>query len=111
MLHWKYPLSDREGRLLSFQRRIDLNLELEEGDFVIFYSDGVIEATNEAQEMYQTERLLEVLRLSHSNLSAQEMVDLVIEDVHTFSGNLEMKNRLIIFRQILNNFEHTFYRA
>lgn len=67
----------------------ELSFDLKTGDFVVFYSDGLIEAENEAEEMYQTEQLLEVLCQSNLDLSAQEMVALVIKDVHTFVGNLE----------------------
>ena len=35
----------------------DYELELQLGDTVIFYTDGIIEAENEAEEMYGTERL------------------------------------------------------
>jgi hypothetical protein len=55
---------DREGGLLlSIMPNVsypDWELELQAGDIVIFYTDGIIEAQNEAEEMYGTERGLVV---------------------------------------------------
>jgi serine phosphatase RsbU (regulator of sigma subunit) len=67
----------------------EMSVDLKSGDFVVFYSDGVIEATNPADEMYQTERLLEVVQKSKSSISAQEMVDLIVDDVTAFIGEEE----------------------
>lgn len=59
------------------------------GDLVIFYSDGVIEATNKEEEMYQTERLLELLQRADSGISAREMVDLIVKNVTGFMDGEE----------------------
>jgi sigma-B regulation protein RsbU (phosphoserine phosphatase) len=74
----------------------DVRVELEDGDFVIFHSDGVIEANNEADEMYQTERLLEVVRQADPSISAQEMVDLIVGDVADFTGDVEASDDITI---------------
>ena len=50
---------------------------------------GVIEATNPADEMYQTERLLEVIERADSGISPQRMVDLTVGDVTEFVGDVE----------------------
>jgi serine phosphatase RsbU (regulator of sigma subunit) len=39
--------------------------------------------------MYQTERLLEVVRRANPGISAQEMIDLIVQDVTEFSGGVE----------------------
>jgi serine phosphatase RsbU (regulator of sigma subunit) len=67
----------------------ELSIDLEAGDFVTFYSDGIIEATNEANEMYQTERLIKVLQKADLNLSAQQMADGILQDVTAFVGGAE----------------------
>jgi len=58
----------------------ELGVDLEAGDLVVFYSDGVIEAMDEAGEMYQAKRLLEVVKQADSTLLAQEMVDSIVKD-------------------------------
>ncbi|MBC8229883.1 PP2C family protein-serine/threonine phosphatase [bacterium] len=74
----------------------DLSFEFEEGDFVVFCSDGVIEAENEAGEMYQTERLLELIEQGNLNLSAQGMVDLILGDVISYVGDEEASDDITI---------------
>jgi len=67
----------------------ELSFDLKTGDLVIFYSDGVIEATNKEEEMYQTERLLELLQRADSGISAREMVDLIVKNVTGFMDGEE----------------------
>jgi len=74
----------------------DLSVDLEAGDFVVFYSDGITEATDKADEMYQTERLLEVIQKADSSLSAQEMVDWILQDVTAFIGDVEPSDDMTI---------------
>jgi sigma-B regulation protein RsbU (phosphoserine phosphatase) len=73
-----------------------MSIKLEDGDFVIFHSDGVIEATDATDEMYQTERLLEVLKGADASISAQEMVDLIVGDVAEFTGDVEASDDITI---------------
>jgi sigma-B regulation protein RsbU (phosphoserine phosphatase) len=73
-----------------------LSVDLEDGDFVVFYSDGVIEAENEAGEMYQTERLLEVVQQADPTLSAQGMVDLIVSHVTAFVGDVEPSDDITV---------------
>ena len=63
---------------------------------MVFYSDGVIEATDETGEMYQTERLLELIQQADPDLSAQEMVDLIVRDVTAFVGGEEASDDISI---------------
>ena len=72
------------------------SIDLEAGDLVILYSDGVIEATNKTEDMYQAERLLEVVQQAGSDLSAQGMVDWILKDVTGFAGNVEPADDITI---------------
>jgi len=74
----------------------ELSVDLQAGDFVVFYSDGVIEATNPADEMYETERLLEVIQQADSGLSAQDMVDVIVRNVTEFAGSEEASDDITI---------------
>jgi len=74
----------------------EINVDLNDGDFVIFYSDGVIEAENEAGGMYQTEKLLDLIRQADPGLSAQEMVGLILADVAGYVGSREAYDDITI---------------
>ena len=74
----------------------ELSFNLKAGDLVVFYSDGVIEATDEAGEMYQTERLLEVVQRVDPSLSAQGMVDWIVKDATGFAGDIEPSDDITI---------------
>ena len=67
----------------------ELSVDLEAGDFVVFYSDGVSEAASKTEEMYGTGRLLEVVQKADSDLSAQGMVDWIIRDVTGFAEDVD----------------------
>ena len=74
----------------------ELSTDLDSGDFVVFYSDGVIEAMDETGEMYQTERLLELIQQADPGISAQEIVDLIVKGVGAFVGEEEMSDDITI---------------
>ena len=54
------------------------------GEFVVLYTDGVIEARQDG-ELYGEERLIEVV-CSAAGLAAQQIAERIIEDVKEFSG-------------------------
>lgn len=58
-------------------------VELNPGDVIAFYTDGVTEATNEAGDMFSEERLVEALH-QHRGAHAQEIHDMVLERVREF---------------------------
>ena len=74
----------------------DLSVDLEAGDVVVFYSDGIIEATNETRAMYQTERLLEAIQQSDTGLAAPEMAEKILQDVAVFVGNVEQRDDITL---------------
>jgi len=61
-------------------------IRLQRGDFLIFYTDGIIEAENEADEMYGYERLYSTVQRADDKISARELIDFILSDVQTFSG-------------------------
>jgi sigma-B regulation protein RsbU (phosphoserine phosphatase) len=93
---WELEVSGMPLGLMDDAEYEDLGIYLELGDVVIFCSDGVIEAENEAGEMYQTERLLEAIKQADSGLSAQGMVDLIVKNVTTFAGDEEASDDITI---------------
>jgi sigma-B regulation protein RsbU (phosphoserine phosphatase) len=64
----------------------ETRLELEPGDRVILYTDGIVEAMNARQEMFGFERLLEVVRGAKS-LTADSLLKVIIDQVDDFAGD------------------------
>ncbi len=60
--------------------------KLEKGDVVILYTDGIIEAMNEAGEQYSLALLRRVLE-NNSILPANELVEKIESDLQHFVGN------------------------
>jgi len=67
----------------------DCELKLRAGDMVIFYTDGIIEAENQAEEMYGTERLLNLVTGIDSAASAEYVIEAILQDVAHFVGDAE----------------------
>ena len=75
---------------------LDVDLALKVGDFVVFYSDGIIEAADKTRKMYQPERLLEVVQQADLGLSAQGMVDKILQEVAVFVGDVEQRDDITL---------------
>jgi len=61
-------------------------IEIKHGDVFVLYTDGFTEAMNEKQELYGEERLIELIKNNH-NLSAHDLMNLVLKDVRKFVDN------------------------
>jgi sigma-B regulation protein RsbU (phosphoserine phosphatase) len=62
---------------------------MQRGDVLLFYTDGIVDASNENREMYGEQRLISVLK-QHRNRTPRDICQLIIEDV-------QVHNRLIDF--------------
>jgi sigma-B regulation protein RsbU (phosphoserine phosphatase) len=60
---------------------------MKRGDVLLMYTDGIVEASNEAREMYGEQRLTKKLR-EHRNRTPKEICQLIMEDV-------QLHNRLL----------------
>ena len=63
-------------------------LQIEPGDKILLYTDGVIEATNTQNELYGEDRLINYLN-EHSNLDVKETIMGIKNDVDSFVGTME----------------------
>ena len=61
-------------------------VQLESGDRVVLYTDGIIEACNEAGELFGLERLDAIL--SHCQRTVDETRDRILSELAAFTGNL-----------------------
>jgi sigma-B regulation protein RsbU (phosphoserine phosphatase) len=66
----------------------EFTLSTRPGDAIVFFSDGIVDAVNEKEEMFGTERLTEVVRNQLRN-TAQGMVDAIYEELAQFQGGVE----------------------
>jgi GAF domain-containing protein len=62
-----------------------LELALEPGDLLLFYTDGIVEAKNPDRELFGFERL-EALLHAHGDLPAQQLIDRIVAAVDDFAG-------------------------
>ncbi|MBN1868324.1 SpoIIE family protein phosphatase [Candidatus Sumerlaeota bacterium] len=69
----------------------ETEMDLIEGETVLFYTDGVIEAINEARDEYGLRRFLETVRSALSR-SPREQIDLVLADIQDFTGGIPQQD-------------------
>ena len=65
----------------------DIEVPLNKNDVLVLYTDGVTEATNNKKEEFSTNRLIDSIVGTTSNLCPQNLNDKIIEDLRTFMGN------------------------
>jgi len=94
-----YPLLVRSGDskfldvggiplgLFAESRYQEIQLQLQAGDVLVFYSDGVIESRNDAGEDFGLKRLAEVVRVNCEK-SAEEVVKAVTSSLAHFIGRM-----------------------
>ncbi len=89
-----FALGHGLGSKLGYQT---FTYSLTKGDFIILVSDGVVEAKNEAGEMFGFERLEKAITLAPSKSSnAQAMLTYLRETLSTFVGAAEPHDDLTI---------------
>ena len=57
------------------------------GDIVVLYTDGITEMRNESKEEYGIQRVKKLI-LNNNHLNASEILDILINDVETFRGEV-----------------------
>ncbi|MDX1585948.1 MAG: SpoIIE family protein phosphatase [Balneolaceae bacterium] len=80
----------------SFDENIkEVQLELGEGDLLVLYTDGIVEALNETHQFYGGNRLLGQLK-NQKNKTSQEILDVLSEDVSSFIGSAKQHDDMTI---------------
>jgi serine phosphatase RsbU (regulator of sigma subunit) len=70
-----------------FERLLEEHtLELHPGDLALFFTDGITEAMNEADEFFGEGRLGRLIE-QHAHLSSEELRERVLRDIEAFVGN------------------------
>jgi serine phosphatase RsbU (regulator of sigma subunit) len=63
------------------------SIQIQPGDIIVCFTDGLIEAENEAEELYGEEGLERVLRRLDGRLTANEILDEIVGNLWAFRGN------------------------
>ena len=71
--------------ILSIAPYSEMHAQVDRGDMLVLYSDGVTEANNPAFDEFDEERFIEVLK-AHRTLPATEIVQAVIKAVTEFAA-------------------------
>lgn len=73
--------------------------QLEPGDVLVLYTDGIVEARSRTGEVYGNERLEQMI-VRHGDLPAAELCDRVVEDVGGWMGAQDDDITLLVARHI-----------
>ncbi len=80
----------------------EFTLSMRPGDAVIFFSDGIVDAVNEREEMFGTERLTDLVTREINN-TANGIVDAIYEELSAFQGGVErFDDETVIVLKVLN---------
>ncbi len=102
-----YPIIVRDGKCITIEvSGIPLGLDdeveyrqttrqLQPGDLVLIYTDGVVEAFNQRKELFSFERLHQIA-VECTNLSAQQAVEKITAAVDEFAGEMEQADDITI---------------
>jgi serine phosphatase RsbU (regulator of sigma subunit) len=71
--------------IIPDERYREKSVQLEPGDRLCFFTDGLVEARNEMGEGYGTDRLKRALEV-HGSVSAGALTEFLLSDQHTFRG-------------------------
>lgn len=85
-----YPFSELHADL--FDKRIcQETLSIQAGDLLFAYTDGLIDAENEAGEMFGEERLYRIL-LEHHHLPVSKIYESLLQKVWEFKGDAQQND-------------------
>src|SRR5271155_900944 len=80
----------------------EFTLSTRPGDAIIFFSDGIVDAVNEHEEMFGTERLIELIGREVKN-TAEGMVDAIYQELAAFQGGMDrFDDETVVVLKVLN---------
>jgi len=72
-----------------------LEIELNPGDWILFYTDGVTEAFSPIGEMFGTKRLVDILT-HQEKITPKEILDTIESSVHQFINGIDLSDDLTL---------------
>ena len=85
---------DAEGLILGVRRRVSFqepSLQIESGDLLLLYTDGIIEASRPDGELFGTDRLRELIVREYQQPAAR-LIDAVLDAVRSFTGTTSFED-------------------
>ena len=85
---------DADGLILGVKKAVSFEekvFELQQGDILVLYTDGITEAQNEKGELFGTRRLCEATAMNRTKPPG-EIIDAVLDDVRGFSGSASLED-------------------
>ncbi len=112
------PLLKRDGEIqylkvegarfpLGIQEKVqygEATIQLQPGDVVMFYTDGIPEAMNEKNELFDFERLETTIRNLATSIRAAEVIEALVNEVSQFSGAAKQHDDMtVVVVQVKNS--------
>jgi len=94
-----FEIKNSSGLPLGMMQNVSYNdweMDLNSGDVVVFYTDGIIEAENKDGKMYEVERMQKAVSNINSTNSAAEIIESILNDVANFVGAAEQYDDITI---------------
>ena len=85
---------DAEGLILGIKKGVSFEekrLQMEKGDLLFLYTDGVTESRNSEGELFGLDRLCDLISARHAE-PPQAIIDAVLEDVSAFTGTSALED-------------------
>lgn len=92
-------LSSAGGLPLGLMRSVKYGTatkQLEPGDTLVLFTDGITEAMNPHQELYGDERLSELLGQRVASIAVEDVVQLVIDEASEFAGGARQSDDMTV---------------
>lgn len=114
------PLFSRQGQKFEYLKSLSgfvlagskkskykaFELNLQEGDRIFLYTDGITEAMNLNNEQYGEKRLLDFANAASASNTPEEAIPLVMKDVQAFTAGAEQSDDMTMLAFRMNGFYH-----
>lgn len=83
-----FELLDAEGLILGILPEVDFEqkeIAVDSGDILVMYTDGIVEAQNQYEELFGMQRFQDLVR-DHHKKSSNEIIDVTLDEIRIFQG-------------------------
>jgi len=106
IFHWKdrkcefHPSENMPLAILPDLTFTQIEVDYQPGDCFVLYTDGVTEAMNREREMYELDRLQELIGMTEENDSAERILERIFQSVKEFCGDVPQHDdtTVVVFR-------------
>ncbi|MBB5021006.1 SpoIIE family protein phosphatase [Desulfurispira natronophila] len=96
---------DADGLILGIEKEVEFeerSTQLRPGDVLLLYTDGITEAESRHREFFGEERLHQLL-LEYQDLSPQQIIDYILDQVRLFTGTFHFRDDISLIVMKVNN--------